>query len=49
MSWSDKPVKVLTEKAENIGVSYDVIRKVKDELNIKSERQNSIWLWKCEK
>lgn len=41
-----KPVKLLTEKAANIGVSYSIMKKIKEELNIKSEKQNSIWFWK---
>ena len=40
-----KPVRALTEKAAEIGVSYDNLKKYKDELGIKSVRCGSTWEW----
>ncbi|WP_297959650.1 AAA family ATPase [uncultured Ruminococcus sp.] len=40
-----KPVKALTEKAENIGVSYDRLKIVKKELGISSFRKEQVWYW----
>ena len=43
-----KSVKSLIAKAAEIGVTYDIMKKIKDELHIISERHGNTWFWKWE-
>jgi RecA/RadA recombinase len=43
-----KPVKALTEKAENIGITSPILRKVKSEMHIKTLNEERIWYWQLE-
>ena len=40
-----KAVQVLVDKAEKMGVSYDILTKVKKELGIKATKYEKIWFW----
>ena len=41
-----KPVKVLTEKAKEIGLSIDSLRRVKNELGIRTYKEDPAWYWR---
>ncbi|MBR5683591.1 MAG: AAA family ATPase [Ruminococcus sp.] len=43
-----KPVKALTEKAENIGITSPILRKVKSEMHIRTLNEERIWYWQLE-
>ncbi len=40
-----KPVKLLTEKAAQIGVSYDSLKRAKNELEITTIKKENRWVW----
>ena len=40
-----KAVQVLTDKAKNIGLNYDILAKCKNSLNIKAQKIDKYWFW----